>query len=53
VVLKGLELDCVALVEMAICWWGVRLSRIARKEVGHMGEVEWWDISFFICPQLY
>jgi hypothetical protein len=52
VMLEGIELDCIAQVEMGIFWWGVHLSRIARKEVGHMGEVERWDLSFSIYPQL-
>jgi hypothetical protein len=50
VVLEGVELDCVARVEMGICWWGVFLSCIACKEVGHVGEVEWWALYFFIYP---
>jgi hypothetical protein len=52
VVFEGVELDCVALVEMGICWWGVHLSRIVFKEVRYMGKVESWDLSFSVWPQL-
>jgi hypothetical protein len=33
---------------MGICWWGVCISRIACKEVGHVGELELWAPSCFV-----
>jgi hypothetical protein len=49
-VFDWVELGYVTRVEMGICWLGVHLSHIARKEFGHMGEVELWTPSSFPCP---
>jgi hypothetical protein len=45
------ESNSIILVEMGSCWFGVHLSHIACKGVGHAGEAELWAPSSFSCPQ--
>jgi hypothetical protein len=46
------ESNFVTLVEMGSCWFGVYISHIECKGVGHVGEVELWAPYYFSYPQL-